>query len=97
MGLAVGILIPVIRYVRSIVAAGSDVAPASDAARTELGWWSILVVPLAMVLGFVVICVCVLILNALLELMEYLAYVLRRCPKCGRRRWSWGFTRGFGL
>jgi hypothetical protein len=32
-----------------------------------------------------------------LELVEYLAFARRRCPTCGARRWSWGFTRGFGL
>jgi hypothetical protein len=35
--------------------------------------------------------------KGVLELAEYLAFVRRRCPGCGRRRWSWGFTRGFGV
>ena len=32
-----------------------------------------------------------------LELAEYLAFARRPCPGCQSRRWSWGFTRGFGL
>jgi hypothetical protein len=32
-----------------------------------------------------------------LELVEYLAFARRKCPQCGGRRWSRGFTRGFGL
>lgn len=28
---------------------------------------------------------------------EWLLVHLRACPDCGRRSWSWPFTRGFGL
>jgi len=41
--------------------------------------------------------VLVNLLKFLLELIEYLAIRRRPCARCGERRWSWGFTRGFGL
>ena len=59
----------------------------------NLGGWRLLVVPLSLVGALV----GAMILNAILELMEYLVFAFRRCPNCGARRWSWGYTRGFGL
>ena len=57
------------------------------------GWWWLLAIPLILVLSIVAAC----LLNLLLEGLEWLVFCRRRCPSCGARRWSWGFTRGFGL
>lgn len=65
--------------------------------ETELGWWNLLVVPLSLVLCLVGAFIGAVVLNYILEAIEYLVVVLRKCPKCGARRWTWGFTRGFGL
>jgi hypothetical protein len=58
-----------------------------------LGWWWLLAGPLlwlvALPLG--------LLLHPVLAAFEWLAFCWRRCPQCGERAWSWGFTRGFGL
>lgn len=96
MGLTGGMLVPALRYFRSLARASSDAAPALEPA-SGIGWWALLVIPLAMALGFVVLFVGAMILNAIFELIEWLVFSCRRCPKCGRRRWSWGFTNGFGL
>ena len=58
-----------------------------------LGPWKWLGLPLLPVVAFF----GALILNWLLEAIEWLAFCLRKCPQCGKRRWSWGYTGGFGL
>jgi hypothetical protein len=58
-----------------------------------LGLWKWLGLPLLPVAAFF----GALILNWLLEAMEWLAFCFRKCPKCGKRHWSWGFTSGFSL
>ena len=63
----------------------------------ELGWWNLLAFPLALVLGLVLAFIGGLVLNYILEFFEWFVFCRRKCPKCGSRRWSWGFTRGFGL
>lgn len=40
---------------------------------------------------------CEVAIHYAAQLTEWLAFCLKRCPGCGTRRWSWGFTRGFGL
>jgi len=87
MGCTLGIAAVTVRMIRG------------DAPRQPLdsGWWNLLVVPLSLVIGFVGAFVGAMILNAILELIEYLAFAFRKCPQCGARRWSWGYTRGFGL
>lgn len=65
--------------------------------QSDFGWWSLLLIPPIIVLGFAMIFVAALALDYMLSLIEYLVFVLRKCPKCGSRRWSFGFTRGFGL
>jgi hypothetical protein len=57
----------------------------------------LVIIPFAMIIGFVVLFIAAMLLNVLMEFIEWLAFSLRRCPKCRCRRWSWGFTRGFGL
>jgi hypothetical protein len=57
-------------------------------------WWVALIGTLLSCGAVVLVAVA---LNLLLEAVEYLAFVRRSCPNCGARRWSWGFTSGFGL
>lgn len=58
-----------------------------------LGWWWLLAGPLfglvSLPLG--------LLLHPALAAFEWALFCWRRCPDCGARAWSWGFTRGFGL
>jgi hypothetical protein len=58
-----------------------------------LGWWWLIGAPVLLALAVPV----AIILNWLLELAEWLAFCWRRCPLCGKRKWSWGFFEGFGL
>ena len=57
-------------------------------------WWGMLI---AAVVAITLTLVGAVVLNFLLELVEYRAFVGRRCAVCGRRRWSWGYTQGFGV
>ena len=70
-----------------------------DAGRAVdgMGWWKLLIIPIVAIAGFVVLVIAAIILDLFLGLIEYLAFAARKCPTCGKRRWSWGFTRGFGL
>jgi hypothetical protein len=36
-------------------------------------------------------------INVVLEWIEWIVVARQACPECGGRRWSRGFTRGFGL
>lgn len=38
-----------------------------------------------------------LFLHLVFSTIEYLAFARRKCPQCGNRRWTWGYTDGFGL
>ena len=58
-----------------------------------LGWWWLLAAPLVIVLSLP----GALLLNLILELLERVAITFFKCPRCGSRAWSWGFTSGFGL
>lgn len=60
---------------------------------TSLGWWWLLAAPLLVVASFV----GSWLLHELLAGIEWLLFCFRRCPNCRFRRWSWGFTQGFGL
>ena len=94
MGIVIGLLIPVIRYMRSLARETYGVNPQGTA---DIGWWALVIAPLSTILVIVATILGAIILNTVLELLEWLVFSLRRCPKCGCRRWSWGFTRGFGL
>ncbi|MFN3150954.1 hypothetical protein [Bremerella sp.] len=63
----------------------------------DFGWWNLLVIPIGFFIGLIVAFIGAIVLNYLFELIEYLAFALRKCPRCGSRKWSWGYTRGFGL
>lgn len=67
--------------------------PAVAPEPVDSPWW---VAALAVVLGLVVVVVGMAVVNFGLGLAEWLAFARRPCPACGARRWSWGFTRGFG-
>jgi hypothetical protein len=68
--------------------------PPAAAEPVEAPWW---VSVIALIVGLALGVAGVVVVNFTLELVEYLAFAWRRCPSCGARRWSWGFTRGFGL
>ena len=56
-------------------------------------WWWLLAVPV-----LPIVCMVASIPPHYgLAALEWLAYCLRRCPRCSARAWSWGFTQGFGL
>lgn len=59
----------------------------------DLGWWWLLIAPVLFVLALPAGYLVAVALAAL----EWLVFSLRRCPRCGARRWSFGFTEGFGL
>ena len=102
MGCASVVLIIAIQRMRAAVQSASAALRAEMPTTTphetaELGWWNLLVIPLAMVIGIGATLVVTYTFKFFLETIEYIAYCRRRCPECGARRWSWGFTRGFGL
>lgn len=53
-------------------------------------WVLIIIVLLLIPLG-------AMLLHLTLSCVEYFIVARRRCPQCGSRRWSWGYTSGFGL
>lgn len=56
----------------------------------HIGWWACLAfVPLVIVLFLTVMLVP--------QFIEWLVAMRTACPQCHKRRWSWPFTRGFGL
>src|SRR5687768_13968233 len=56
----------------------------------RIGWWSLtLPVP-----TFFVVAIAI---HFVPYTIEYALAFRRRCPNCGARRWSYPFTRGFGL
>jgi hypothetical protein len=57
-------------------------------------WWGWLVGCLVVMILFVIATAA---LKYALELLEWIAVRRKPCPRCGQRRWSWGFTGGFGL
>lgn len=68
--------------------------PPNNDAPVPFPWWANV---LGVVVGLVLAGVGVVVVKYGLELLEYLMFAWRRCPQCGLRRWSWGFTRGFGM
>ena len=58
-----------------------------------LGLWWFLGVPVVLILSIL----GGLAINYILEFAEWSLIYLHPCPSCRRRKWSWGFTRGFGL
>lgn len=64
---------------------------------TDLGWWRIVLIPVGMVVGLLLVIAGAIALNYVFEFIEYVAYAFKKCPNCGARKWSWGYTRGFGL
>jgi hypothetical protein len=89
LGLSAGCLAGVARGLHAL--AGDRPHPVEP---PETPWWvflaAVAIAPILAVVGMMAT-------KFLLELIEYLAFARRQCPTCGGRRWSWGFTRGFGL
>ncbi len=56
----------------------------------KIGSWSWLVALPAFIIG-------ALATYYAMELSDFLLVHFCSCPKCGKHRWSWGYTRGFGL
>ena len=67
---------------------------AQSATPPHLPWW---VMPVGFVIGIPLVVLGAYLWGRFLELLEYLFVALHRCPNCKSRRWSWGFTSGFGL
>ncbi|MBB5035661.1 hypothetical protein [Prosthecobacter vanneervenii] len=59
----------------------------------SLGWWWLVAAPALLVAALA----GAWLLHELLAGIEWLMFCFRRCPCCLSRRWSWGFTQGFGL
>jgi hypothetical protein len=55
-----------------------------------LQWWAVL-------LPVPVFFLTLLAVYFIPHTVEWLTAFLRRCPRCGSRRWSYPYTRGFGL
>ena len=56
----------------------------------RLGWWSL-------ILALPVFVLATLAIHYVPLTLEYLWICWRKCPNCGRRKWSYPFTEGFGL
>jgi hypothetical protein len=57
-------------------------------------WWAW---PIMIAIGVVAAIAGVPLLYFIFSAIEWIVYCMRRCSVCGARRWSFGFTRGFGL
>jgi hypothetical protein len=76
----------------------SLIGESSAASDEPVPWWIAVGISLIVIPTMLVVWVLAAIaLKYLLELIEYLTFAWRKCPTCGQRRWSWGYTRGFGL
>ena len=86
LGATVGMLIAMAWGVRQLLPERPPAAEPSE----PMPWW-----------GWVIGCPIVLLIfcaiNWLLELIEYLIVRRKPCPNCGAKRWSRGYTGGFGL
>lgn len=89
LALSVGCIAGFALILRSLI----DVPPAKTE-PVSTPWW---VGVFAVVVGLVLVVVGMVVINFMLELAEWLVYSRRRCPMCGARRWSRGFSKGFGL
>jgi hypothetical protein len=57
------------------------------------GWWWLLISPVMLIVGLLSIIPVAYVMAAI----EWSLFALRSCPRCGARRWSRGYTKGFGL
>ena len=73
------------------------IAAGDPTVSVDLGWWEYLLYPVAFAIALVSWLIGVVILNWLIEFVEWVFFCRRKCPNCGSRRWSWGYVRGFGL
>jgi hypothetical protein len=91
IGCCLGVLHKVNRLLRSLV------PPDAPPPESSPPWWFWALCVLAVPLVLFLVVIGAWVLKFLLELLEYLVFARRRCLVCRQRRWSWGFTRGFGL
>lgn len=90
--------IGIVRGARSLTGAGSSSTMSLSAELAGASWLTATICVIAgLVLTVILAGVGMIVINFALELAEWLAFARRKCPVCGARRWSWGFTRGFGL
>jgi hypothetical protein len=89
IAMSLGLCIVGVRWLRSMAGASG----ADQVAEEPIPWWVWLIGPLLTCGAVLLVAVA---LNFLLQAVEYLAFVRRSCLNCGARRWSWGYTRGFG-
>jgi hypothetical protein len=75
------------------IAGSAMMAPVSKMLAGHSAWWWVLATPSVLLLSLP----AAYVLNLLLEAIEWLLFCRCRCENCGGRRWSWGFTQGFGL
>lgn len=95
IGLCVAISVPGFWHIRK--AANAAAISTGGEAGVEPGWWAILLVPAFLIFALSVLLVMAMVINLIMEFAEWITVSFRRCPKCQSRRWSWGYTRGFGL
>jgi uncharacterized protein (DUF983 family) len=67
---------------------------ATETAWPSWGWLSLLV-PAPVFAAIFLVAACAV--HYLPWTLEYLLVCWRKCPKCGKCRWSYPFTEGFGL
>ena len=67
-------------------------------AATEVMWshWGWVSLVLAVPLFLLLVVAGVLALHYIPCTIEYLLFCWRKCPRCGKRRWSFPFVEGFG-
>ena len=68
MGVCAAVLMPTIRFGRSLIETASD-SPIADSAR-GFGWWKLVIIPFVMIIGLVVLLFAAMLLNVLMELIE---------------------------
>ena len=59
------------------------------ALKEAIGWLSWLAAIVAFGVGAAIV-------SFTMDLSDFVFAHCRRCPRCGSRKWSWGYTRGFG-
>ncbi len=67
--------------------------PSSSEPEPVPWWFWVIFAPV----GFILVVVGGATIHALLRAVEYLIVRRKPCPACGAKKWSWGYTAGFGL
>jgi hypothetical protein len=73
-------------------------SPNEPVGEVATPWWVwIVLLPISLAITLAVFVLVAAGIHHVLRLVERLAFIRRRCPACGSRKWSRGFTSGFGL